>query len=667
MRSQKIASIISSIKKGKPFSCMAEDRSFTITVDEYVPYVCTAIHNGGNIRKELRDKIALTKFERWQEEDPFTGEFISSLPIRIIAHDSRYEYDLNRDPDSCVYDKAWGKEVWSSKLTKKEIEFSKRKHRNYYKVLDALVHKLENMFDSCLIFDIHSYNFQRIEKDSPTFNVGTRHISKRYRTYIDEWVKNLSSIELPFVTNQTKENDVFFGEGYQLKYIKNNFKNTLVLATEIKKMYIDEQSGDTYPEIIQALKEEFKRVISLQAKFHANAATNITVKKRHGMLSSELSPIVKEIDTKIFSYMKNFDVLNFVSPINIESEKKAFFKNKHKRNPHFKYSPLHIDASSLKSGLYSLPLKQINDVTLENFYTNIIDSYCDQIDFLSCREDDKFLYSSLKYYGAPSESDINIANFLLTSPAVKSKTSEIEMVNEGYILEKCGEMMNYFNFKGKILSSKNLVANAIFIPNKNTLKVKTNITVSKKYANALAHHEIGIHMLTTENAKHQPLKVLSLGLPLDTKTQEGLAILSEYLSGNISLERLKELALRVMAVNHMVKNYDFSDTFNYLVETYNVNEHHAYYLTSRVYRGGGFTKDYLYLRGFKEIFNLYRTDQNKLNELLIGKTSIEFSPTISELISRDILKKPPYIPKSYTRASKTDDQILEYILSIFYE
>lgn len=645
---------------------MAPDRSFSLIVDEYVPYICTAIHDGGNVRKELRNKCNLSKFERWQEEDPYTGDFISSFPIRLIAHDSRYEYDLNRAPHECIYTEAWGKNVWTKPFTKKEFEASKKKHHNFYKVLHALVAKIEDDFDSCLVFDIHSYNYKRIEREAPLFNVGTKNIPKKFHVYTREWLKNLAAIDLPFVENSTKENDVFFGHGHLLKYLTGEFKNTLVLATEIKKVYLDEESGDVYPEIILAIKEELKRAITLQAKFFVNEATNITVKKRHTLLSSELTPLVKEIDSSIFRLMKNFEILSFVSPTNIETEKKNFFKSKFKKSPNFRYPPLHIDSAQLKRELYALPITSIEDITLQNLYVKIIDSYADQIDLLSCREEEKFLYASLKFFGAPSADDLRISNFLITAPKVElfDKDNQTK-VDSKTVQELCQKMIDHFNFNGRITLAKNMVAHAVFHPGKNLLKIKANSIVNQRYAKALAHHEIGVHMLTTENAKKQPLKIFQLGLPLDTKTQEGLAILSEYLSGHIAVSRLKELALRVLAVNHMIKNYDFSETFNYLVTDFGIDTEIAFYLTARVYRGGGFTKDYLYLSGFKEIYQLFLSNKTGLEKLLIGKTSIEDLPTISELLSREILPSPTHIPVSYQDHKQIDDKILNYVVSVF--
>ena len=129
MEKLKITEIIKLISFGKTFEAQTLDGSLTIKINRYTPYVCTAIHDGHQIRKELKDKIALNEYERWYEEDPHTGQFIKSLPITIVAHDSRFEYDLNRDPDNCIYEEAWGKKVWKRKLTERQKKISQQKHQ----------------------------------------------------------------------------------------------------------------------------------------------------------------------------------------------------------------------------------------------------------------------------------------------------------------------------------------------------------------------------------------------------------------------------------------------------------------------------------------------------------------------------------------------------------
>jgi len=60
-------------------------------------------------------------------------------------------------------------------------------------------------------------------------------------------------------------NDTFQGNGYFLKYITQNFKNTLVLATEIAKVYGDEYQQIIYPEVVDAIANQLKVSIPEQA------------------------------------------------------------------------------------------------------------------------------------------------------------------------------------------------------------------------------------------------------------------------------------------------------------------------------------------------------------------------------------------------------------------
>ena len=63
--------------------------------------------------------------------------------------------------------------------------------------------------------------------------------------------------------------------------------------------------------------------------------------------------------------------------------------------------------------------------------------------------------------------------------------------------------------------------------------MNTNFMMNQKDVNLLVHHEIGVHMLTTINATLQPLKIWRLGMPANTKTQEGLAVYGEFLSATM--------------------------------------------------------------------------------------------------------------------------------------
>ncbi len=263
-----VQEISSKIASEIPFEAVSEDYSFTIKIESYAPYICGAVHDGHQFRKSLWDNCLHTEYERWYEEDPCTKEMVQSHPIVIAGCDSRFEYDLNRAPETAIYTDAWGKQLWRNPLPALEKEISLKKHDNFYEVLHALVEKIESLYGKALVFDMHSYNWKRWERPVPTWNLGTANINnKRFGDLAASWSHQLGSLNLPNgIESTSKINDTFQGNVYFLKYITQNFKNTLVLATEIAKVYCDEYEGILYPEVVRSLEEHLKESIPLQLK-----------------------------------------------------------------------------------------------------------------------------------------------------------------------------------------------------------------------------------------------------------------------------------------------------------------------------------------------------------------------------------------------------------------
>lgn len=664
MLSLSVEEIIKRIQKGMTFEAQARDRSFRIKIKEYVPYVCTAIHDGGNFRDELKLKTLLSDYERWYEEDPFTAEFISSMPIVLAGQDSRFEYDLNRGPDEAVYDTAWGKKVWKKSLSRSEKKRSINKHNNYYRVTHALVEKLESLFDACVVYDIHSYNYKRWDREVPVFNIGTERVDQnRFDSSIKHWREQLSKMEIPNAASTAKINDVFFGRGYNLAYITEHFENTLVLATEIKKIYCDEQSAEPFPSVIRALQEEFKEAIINNAHFFARRNTNWEHKKKNKLLSSELDKDLLKIDRELFRLVKDFELLKFVNPINVEEEKKKFFESKCTVNPDFRYKPININAFEMKRKLLKLEVERVSDVNIQHLYESVINSYVDKIDLLAHLGTDRFLYNSLRYFGEPAPNDVHNANYLLHLPPIEEEELREPQLDAQDAVKLFRKAFDEYGFKGKIEVRKDIVASAMVLNQQKKVLIKKSARFRPKELRFLVHHEIGVHMVTTMNAVKQPLKIFSAGLPINTLTQEGLAVLAEYLSGNITLKRLKELGLRVIALEMMVNGADFKKTYRHLVNERGMDVEEAFYLVTRAFRGGGFTKDYLYLRGFKDVYEFYRKG-NDLRPLLIGKTSLEFYHIIEEMIERGLLHHPTYLTKAFEQPqTENNNPIFDYVIT----
>jgi len=263
-----VEAIIAKIEAEEQFHAVADDYSFTLKLEDYVPYICGAVHDGHQFRKSLWDNCLHTEYERWYEEDPETKNMVISHPILIAGCDSRFEYDLNRFPEDAVFETAWGKQLWKSPLEESEKNKSLEKHANFYKVVKALITKIESKFGICIVYDMHSYNWQRWDREVPTWNLGTSNVDNdRFGAQIESWRKMLSQIVLPYQIKQTAAiNNTFYGNGYFLRFITNNFKNTLVLATEIAKVYCDEINQINYPEVVASVEEQLRRLIPKHAE-----------------------------------------------------------------------------------------------------------------------------------------------------------------------------------------------------------------------------------------------------------------------------------------------------------------------------------------------------------------------------------------------------------------
>lgn len=255
--------IIEKIRQREIFTATINTGAFTLKIEKYEPALSAAIHNGGNLRPELVENCLLSQAERYYEEDPFTGSFIEQQPITLIAHDSRYEYDLNRITDECVYEIAWGKDVWKEPLSVEAIAINKDKHAQFYRVVSAVVEVLAEDFGQCIVYDNHSYNFRRHERDDlPVFNLGTTSVkSDSWRPVIDTWLKALKNMSVDGVEVTAAENDIFYGKGFLAGHCHGLYDNVLVLATESKKVFMNELTGEANKQVLPSLQKVYNQTV----------------------------------------------------------------------------------------------------------------------------------------------------------------------------------------------------------------------------------------------------------------------------------------------------------------------------------------------------------------------------------------------------------------------
>lgn len=368
-----------------------------------------------------------------------------------------------------------------------------------------------------------------------------------------------------------------------------------------------------------------------------------------------------EIDNNLDRLVKNIELLNYLNPLNIEQEKKAFFKSKYTYEPNFKYRKFKFNPYKMQRLFFSQRLERIEDETIRSFYEEIIYDYSGLI---SCIErigqGKKFYYNNLKVFGTPQERDVENAKFILH---FADEDDTDEMIARHDADEATAFFVNFgkkYDFNFHIKKSTNISAAAMVLNTSETLLLKRNHKFSYNQLQVLANHEIGVHLVTTFNGKNQPLKAFSNGFKNNTETQEGLAVFSEYMSNCLTLKRMKELAYRVMAADSLIKGYSFTDTFDLLYSQYKLDRDTAWQVTLRVHRGGGFTKDFLYLTGLKKVYDYYY-DNGNMNTLLTGKVTLESIPVIERLQDLGLANESLHLTDSFGENNNTNKK-MDFIL-----
>jgi uncharacterized protein (TIGR02421 family) len=368
-----------------------------------------------------------------------------------------------------------------------------------------------------------------------------------------------------------------------------------------------------------------------------------------------------DIDANLNRLVKKIELLNYINPLNIESEKRQFYASKYNYEPNFKYPKLKFNGYKLHRLFFSQRLERIEDEDIRQLYEDIIYEYSGLIECIeTINKGRKFYYNSLKSFGTPTEKDLDNAKFILRFDDGDFDEEMLPLYNVHDAKEYFEDFSKRYDFDYNIKLSTNISAAAMVQNSAQTLVLRKNHKFSKNQLKVLANHEIGVHLVTTFNAVNQPLQIFSNGFPNNVETQEGLAVYSEYMSGCLTLTRLKELAYRAIAVDSLIKGYSFSDTFDLLFSHYKLERNKAFSITLRVHRGGGFTKDQLYLAGLIKVYK-YAKQGKDLNPLLTGKVSLEYLPTIKKLQVLGLANPSKYITDSYTNDSHLNKN-LDFIL-----
>lgn len=452
--------------------------------------------------------------------------------------------------------------------------------------------------------------------------------------------------------------------------------NCDILGLEIPPIYRMEPGGPVFPDFLRSMRRDLGHV--LKRTFFSFAHTEAASRPAHyhELGRRAVTRTVWEIDRQLSDIGDAFDLLLFLTPTNAESAWNAFRRNHFETKPEFHYRPRTIDPAVLKNQLYGISLDRIEDPALHAFFAAKQDELDRQITMLGDRGTTRVLYGSLQVYGTPEAALIDQARAILSSVQPHAHDDKVSDFVDAPTFARHAEAA-LTAFRNTIPDFQASVQIRDDVPglmvSKGHLLIGRDTRVAKARIEATIQHEIGTHILTYYNGQTQPFRLLHTGSAGYEELQEGIAVLAEFLVGGLSRPRLRLLAGRVLAVDHLVGGAEFVETFRMLHDDHGFSQKTAYTIAMRVYRGGGLSKDMIYLRGLAGLLEQLSKGVPLL-DLLIGKIAIDDLDVIEELLWRKVLKpaplRPAYLddPKAQARlqqiTSTADFDILNLIEGI---
>jgi len=232
------------------------------------PVLATAIHDGHELRSQIAAQMSLSDPDRLREEDPFTGEAVRGVPTHIVAHRSRFEFDLNRGSEGGVYRtpaECWGLRVWNSEsLADDLVQQSLDLHAEYYRMLGNLLDQVAKRHERFLLIDVHSYNHRRdgpngpptAQEVAPDINIGTFSMPRDEWAYlVDPLMEAMATFDFNGRRLDVRENVAFQGKGEQTRFVHDRYPGRgCAIALEFKKFFMDEWSGEPHQQEIAAMR-----------------------------------------------------------------------------------------------------------------------------------------------------------------------------------------------------------------------------------------------------------------------------------------------------------------------------------------------------------------------------------------------------------------------------
>lgn len=553
---------------------------------------------------------------------PFTRKFEKEIEIHI-------EKEL---PYLIICRKARKKE---RKLIKNEASFIWATQENS---IDELVRDLTKQiaddFGACILIEfwINDYNYDTFritypEGRAPATANALEEGLKHYKNHFP----HLKILREP-TDKRCPEDLNEFLDKYECKKA-----GILKIGLEIPSFFIDPKSKKPLPVFFRKFRHQFSNILKKGIYEFIRVQTKISLNDYRLLGRKILNDAVWEVDQALTDIERQFEFLLLIAPSNSDESWKEFEEAGYNKNPTFHYRLLPIDPDELKNKLYSIDIDKVDDPSIAFIFREKREELDTLITMLNERNSKDFLYSSMRLFKDIDHDLLETARTIL-SVCKNGHHKEDDYVNEDDFREEALKELRFYRsqnqmFNPTVETRDDMVG---IMVSKGQLYIGKNFLTSSRRVYPLLQHEVGTHMVTYFNGSQQPLQMMRTGLAGYDELQEGIAVLSEYLVGGLTTNRLRILAARVTATQDMIDGGEFKDIYHQLTEEHGLSKSTAYELVTRIFQSGGYTKDIIYLRGLMKLME-YLENGGNTDILFLGKIADKHVNVVGELLDRRIL------------------------------
>lgn len=358
-----------------------------------------------------------------------------------------------------------------------------------------------------------------------------------------------------------------------------------------------------------------------------------------------LPPIAAEVDAELARLDLEVDWLLALSPIENLELRRAFEDSGRRSLPPLRYNDPVVDLHATRERLLALPVEDVESALLSGLLGEKQREIDRQIELIRLRDTDGFVNASLDLFGGVEPSLLDLAHQILGS----IEAGETPPADAGIddVLAATDAELDWYRERAPDFGAEVVVdpdLNSLMMVSHGVFYINGGIRLPQARVQPLIQHEIGTHLVTRYNGRRQALKQLEVGLAHYDALQEGLGVLAEFVAGYLPAQRLRVLAARVVAVDMAIHGQGVPAIFDRLHNELQLDDDAAFDVAVRACRGGGLSKDAVYLRGLCELIEHLRHGA-EFEPLFAGKFALSHLVVLDQLVEAGWVTAPALLPR----------------------